>query len=151
MRIRRKTIPAIRPPSQPGAAHAIDFLDFGLATTAPAGRTDIEPLFNQMLDVCLSLPAEVLLIECGSDVLGVNVPAFLKCLKHRRLAAKVILAAPDAAAALGGTRLLDEMGFATTLVTGACCDTPIGRERTERLCGTAVANMARGEMHEALL
>jgi hypothetical protein len=143
--IRRKTTPAIRPASQPGAAHAIDFLDFGLATTAPAGRKDIEPLFNQMLDVCLSLPAEALLIECGSDVLGV------KCLKHRRPSARMILAAPDAAAALGGTQLLGEMGFTPTLFTGACCDTPIERERTERLCGTAVANMARGEMHEALL
>jgi len=104
-----------------------------------------------MLDVCLSLPAEALLIECGSDVLDVNVPAYLKCLKHRRPSAKMILAAPDAAAALGGTQLLGEMGFTPTLITGACCDTPIGRERTEWLCGTAVANMARGEMHEALL
>lgn len=56
-----------------------------------------------------------------------------------------------ASAALGGTQLLDLMGPSPTLITGACCDTPIGRDKTEKLCGAPLANMARGELHEAFL
>ena len=67
-----------------GAAHVFDCVDFGLPTTYPSGRTDIHVVFNRALDVVLSIASDAVLIECGGDILGGNVPAFLNCLKRRR-------------------------------------------------------------------
>jgi hypothetical protein len=55
---------------------------------------------------------------------------------------KVILAAPDAAAALGAKAVLHEMGLAITLITGPCTDTPTLQERTEALSGIPAVNMS---------
>jgi hypothetical protein len=56
-----------------GAAHVFDCVDFGLPTTYPSDRADVEGIFNQALDVCLRMPADALIIECGGDFLGANV------------------------------------------------------------------------------
>ena len=128
-----------------GAAHAFDCVDFGLPATFPSDRTDIEALFHRMLDTCLSIATDAVLIECGSDMLGANVPRFLKCLKARRgTGIRVILAAADALGALGGTGVLRDMGIAVDLITGPCTDTPTVQARTEALCGVPAMNMSRG-------
>jgi hypothetical protein len=75
--------------------------------------------------------------------MGANVPVFLKCLKRRRARPKVVLAAADALGALGGKRMLKDIGFAVSLVTGPCTDTPTLRQRTQQLCGIPVMNIAR--------
>ncbi|HXW23982.1 MAG TPA: hypothetical protein VEK73_04485 [Xanthobacteraceae bacterium] len=134
-----------------GAAEALDFLDFGLPSTCPANRTDIDGLFEHMLDVCLSMPADAVVMECGSDMLGANVPVFIDCLKRRRAEVKVILAAADPLAALGGKTVLDRMGLKVDLVTGPCTDTPTALERTRALCGVTALNMARRGTHDALI
>jgi hypothetical protein len=88
------------------------------------------------------MPADAVLIECGGDMLGANVPVFLKRLKRRRSHAKVILAAADELRALGATRMLKEMGLTTSLITGSCTDTEALRQRTETLCRIPALNMA---------
>ena len=88
------------------------------------------------------MPADAVLIECGGDMLGANVPVFLKRLKRRRSRAKVILAAADALGALAATRMLKEMRLTTSLITGPCTDTHALRQRTEALCGIPALNMA---------
>jgi hypothetical protein len=85
------------------------------------------------------MPADAVLIECGGDMLGANVPVFLKRLKRRRSHAKVILAAADELRALGATRMLKEMGLTTSLITGS--DTEALRQRTETLCRIPALNM----------
>jgi len=125
-----------------GARHAFDCVDFGLPTTYPANRDGIVDVFDRALDTCLSLPADAVLIECGGDMLGANVPVFLKRLKRRRSRPKVILAAADALGALGATRMLKEMGLTTSLITGPCTDTQALRQRTETLCRVPALNMA---------
>ena len=127
-----------------GLTQAFDCIDFGLPSTYPSDRSDIGFIFDCALDVCLSVPADAVLIECGGDILGANVPTFLKCLSNRRANAKVILAASDALAALGGKLMLKDMGVAVDLITGLCTDTPTLRQRTETLCGIPSVNMARG-------
>lgn len=132
-----------------GLTQAFDCVDFGLPTTYPSDRSDIHLVFDRALDICLSVPADAVLIECGGDVLGANVPTFLKCLSVRRANAKVILAASDALAALGGKLVLKDMGVSVDLITGLCTDTPTLRQRTETLCGTSAVNMARGGVEVA--
>jgi hypothetical protein len=126
-----------------GASYVFDCVDFGLPTTYPSNRKGIDRVFERALDTCLSTPADAVLIECGGDILGANVPVFLKCLKRRRPRAKVILAAADALGALGGKRMLKDIGLSVSLITGPCTDTPTLRQRTQRLCGTAALNIAR--------
>jgi hypothetical protein len=75
--------------------------------------------------------------------LGANVPVFLKCLKRRRPRPKVILAAADALGALGGKRMLKDIGLSVNLITGPCTDTPTLRQRTQTLCGIPALNIAR--------
>jgi hypothetical protein len=128
-----------------GAAQAFDCVDFGLPTTYPSGRSDIEATFERALDVCLSQPADAVLIECGGDMLGANVPVFLQSLKRRRSTMKIILVAADALGALGGKGMLEKMGLCPSLIAGPCTDTPTLRERTQSLCGVPAMNMARGE------
>lgn len=127
-----------------GAAPCFDCVDFGLPTTYPSGRPDIDGVFEAMLDACLSAAADAVLVECGGDILGANVPAFLRCLGRRRPEAKVILVASDSLAALGAKSVLAEMGLTVTLITGPCTDTPTIQQRTASLCGVPALNLARG-------
>lgn len=125
-----------------GATHVFDCIDFGLPTTYPSDRQGIDRVFDHALDTCLSIRADAVVIECGGDLFGANVPVFIDCLKDRRSDLKVILAAPDAAAALGAKAVLHEMGLAITLITGPCTDTPTLQERTEALSGIPAVNMS---------
>jgi hypothetical protein len=128
-----------------GVAEAFDCVDFGLPTTYPSDRVGVDSVFNSALDFCLSVPADAVLIECGGDILGANVPVFLKCLRERRSDAKIILAAADALGALGAKLMLERMNYSVNLITGLCTDTPTLRQRTEKLCGITAINMARSK------
>jgi hypothetical protein len=127
-----------------GAAQAFDCIDFGLPTTYPSGRDGIGEVFARALDFCLSLPADALVVECGGDLFGANVPEFLTCLKTRRSDLKITLAAADALGAFGAKQTLARIGLAISLITGPCTDTPSMRERTEALCGIPAINLLRG-------
>jgi hypothetical protein len=127
-----------------GAAQAFDCVDFGLPTTYPSGRTDIAAVFDGALDILLSVAADAVLIECGGDLMGANVPIFLQALQRRRAATQVILVAADALGALGAKQMLQDMGIAVNLITGPCTDSPILQRRTQDLCGVPAVNMVRG-------
>ncbi|HVC60896.1 MAG TPA: hypothetical protein VND19_11110 [Acetobacteraceae bacterium] len=127
-----------------GAAPCFDCVDFGLPTTYPSDRPDIGGIFEAMLDSCLSAAADAVVVECGGDILGANVPAFLRSLVRRRPDAKLILVASDSLAALGAKSVLGEMGLAPTLIAGPCTDTPTIQQRTASLCGVPALNLARG-------
>ena len=127
-----------------GANPCLDSVDFGLPTTYPSARAGIADYFERVLDFCLSEPADAVLIECGGDILGANVPAFLAGLHRRRPDMKVILAASDSLAALGAKTVLTEAGIGITALTGPCTDTPTIQQRTQALCGLPAINMARG-------
>src|SRR5207248_7821027 len=101
-------------------------------------------LFDRALDKVLSTLSDSIIIECGGDLLGANVPTFLRCLTRRRAQIKIILAAADALGALGSKGVLHEMGFSISLITGPCTDTPTLQQRTQELCGIPSFNMAHG-------
>ncbi len=134
-----------------GASRAFDCVDFGMPTTYPSGRSRMNSFFERALDTCLSLPASAVLIECGGDILGANVPVFLRSLQRRRPQAKVILAAADSLGALGATRMLRTWGLKVNLITGPCTDTPTLQERTRALCRIPAINTARGEEFDDVL
>jgi hypothetical protein len=127
-----------------GAARAFDSVDFGLATTYPSGRADIEAVFERAADAVLSIASEAVIVECGGDILGGNVPVLLGCLQRRRSGMKIILAAADALGAFGAKQVLGGMGLTVTLITGPCTDTPTLRERTQSLCEIPAVNLSRG-------
>jgi hypothetical protein len=133
-----------------GATQAFDCVDFGLPTTYPSGRDGINSVFERGLDTCLSIAAGAVVVECGGDMLGANVPIFLDCLRRRRRDAKVILVAADALGALGGQRVLQDMGLSLTLIAGPCTDTPTLQRRTEALCGVPAINLSRDDAHGEL-
>ena len=89
------------------------------------------------------MPADAVIVECGGDMLAANIPVFLKRLKRRRSRAKVVLAAADPLGALGGTRMLRDIGLPVNLITGPCTDTPASQRRTQSLCKRPAMNMAR--------
>jgi hypothetical protein len=130
-----------------GAGQAFDCVDFGLPTTYPPGRPGISDFLGNMLDFCLSLPADALVVECAGDPVSANAPELLACLKARRSDLKIVLAAADALGALGAKHALAGMGLAISLITGPCTDTLILRARTEALCGIPAINMLRGPDH----
>jgi hypothetical protein len=125
-----------------GAAQAFDCVDFGLPSTHPPNRPGMDRFFDRVLDICLSIPADAVVIECGGDILGLNVPTFLRRLQRRRVHPKIILAARDALGAFGATSMLRKMGLSVDLITGPCTDTPAGGQRTEALCRTQTMNLA---------
>jgi hypothetical protein len=124
-----------------GAARVFDCIDFGVATTFPCGRADAPEIFGQALDLCLSLPADAVLIECGGDVVGTSVPEFLQCLRPRRSKLTTILAAFDPFGALGAKHVLKEMDMTVDLITGPCTDTPTSQQRTQTLCEIPARSM----------
>lgn len=127
-----------------GASPCLDSVDFGLPTTYPSDRAGIEGHFDTVLEWCLAQPVDALLIECGGDILGANVPTFLRALVAVRPDAKVVLAAADSLAALGAKSILGEMGLTPMVLTGPCTDTPTIQARTQALCGIPALNMAKG-------
>jgi Domain of unknown function (DUF1611_C) P-loop domain len=133
-----------------GATRAFDCVDFGLPTTYPSGRDGIASIFEAGLETCLSIAADAVIVECGGDMLGANVPVLLGCLKRRRPDAKVILVAADAPGAVGGQRMLQDMGLSPTLIAGPCTDTPTLRQRTEAICGVPAINLSRDDGHDEL-
>jgi hypothetical protein len=134
-----------------GASQSFDCVDFGLPTTYPSDRIGIADVFSNALQACLSAPADAVVVECGGDVLGANVPIFLGCLKQKRPSAKVILVASDALGAFGAKQIMGEVGLPISLITGPCTDTPTLQARTERLCGLPAVNVASGGDLMALL
>jgi hypothetical protein len=134
-----------------GASHVFDCVDFGLPTTYPSDRDGIDRIFDRALDRCLAIKADAVVIECGGDLFGANVPVFLDCLKARRPDFTLILAAADAAAALGAKAVLHAMGLSITLITGPCTDTPTLQERTQTLCGKPAINMAESGSQDAFV
>ena len=128
-----------------GAVSAFDCVDFGLPTTYPSGRNDVGPIFERAITRVLGEKADAVIIECGGDILGANVPEFLSKLRQRRDAVKVVLVAPDALAALGARDVLQQMGWSIHLISGPCTDTPILLSRTQALCGIPAKNMFRHE------
>ena len=109
--------------------------------TRPSGRA-VDALRNIRITRDYTKHAEgSVLIECGGDILGANVPVFLERLKKARQVDKLVLVAPDSLAAFGGLRILEKMGFAADLLTGPCTDTPTLLERTQKLCGVKAINM----------
>jgi hypothetical protein len=128
-----------------GATSCFDSVDFGLPTTYPSDRDGIGDWFETVLDECLSIPAEAVLVECGGDILGANVPAFLTRLRARRAKPTVILVASDSLAAMGAKSLLADMHLEVTLITGPCTDTPTIQARTQSLCGIPARNLARAD------
>ena len=127
-----------------GAARIFDCVDFGLPTTYPSGREDIGDFFTTALDFCATLSADALVVECGGDLFGANVPAFLACVKARAMQPRIVLAAADALGAMGAKQTLAETGLAISMITGPCTDTPTLRKRTEALCGIQAVNLIRG-------
>jgi hypothetical protein len=124
-----------------GAARVFDCVDFGVPTTFPCGRPDAAEIFGQALDLCLSIPADALLIECGGDFMGTCVPEFLQCLRPRRPKPTTILAAADTSGALGAKYALERMGVALDLITGPCTDTLTSRQRIEAMSGIPARSM----------
>ncbi|MBV8915613.1 MAG: hypothetical protein JOZ05_21570 [Acetobacteraceae bacterium] len=127
-----------------GARQTFDCVDFGLPTTYPSGRDGIAQVFETALDHLLAMEADSLLVECGGDLFGANVPVFLEALQRRRPAMKAVVAAADAAAALGSKTVLEGMGIDIAFFTGPCTDTSILQARTERLCQRPAINLLGG-------
>jgi hypothetical protein len=91
--------------------------------------------------LCLSMPADAVLIECGGDFMGTCVPEFLQCLRPRRLRPTTILAAADTSGALGAKHALERMGVTLDLITGPCTDTLTARQRIQAMCGIPARSM----------
>jgi hypothetical protein len=124
-----------------GAVLVFDCIDFGVPTTFPCARPDAPEIFGQALDLCLSIPADAVLIECGGDFMGTCVPEFLQCLRPRRPGPTTILAAADTSGALGAKHALERMGVTLDLITGPCTDTLTSRQRIEAMCGIPARSM----------
>jgi hypothetical protein len=134
-----------------GAVEVFDCVDFGLPTTYPSDRESMELFFERTLETCFSVRTDAVLIECGGDMLGANVPRLISSLIRRRPHPKVILAAADALAALGGMRVLQEMGLSVKLITGPCTDTSVLAGRTAHLCGVPAVSMTHRGVEDLAL
>lgn len=128
-----------------GAAEVFDCVDFGLPTTYPSERKDMDGIFDKAIDICLTLPSDAVIVECGGDMMAANIPVFLQRIKRRRPRPKVVLAALDPLGALGGTQVLRDIGLPADMITGPCTDTPVSQQRTQSLCKTSAVNMNRRE------
>jgi hypothetical protein len=87
------------------------------------------------LDACLTIEADTMLMECGGDIPGANVPVFLQALGRRDPDVKIIRAASGSLAAIGSGSVLAGMGLVPSLMTGPCTDTPASQHRTQDLRG----------------
>lgn len=88
-----------------GYDYALDFVDFGFATTYGISDLDIAYLVNDMIDECQN-KADVVCIEIGGDLIEQGVFAVLDALPNENVS--FILAANDPMGAREGIRILEE-------------------------------------------
>lgn len=123
-------------------ALVFDTVDFGLATTYPNGTLSIQEQFSAWLDYLSRLLTDVLVVECGGDPIGANVPSLIAAVQRQMPVLIHISAASDAMAALGLCRWFESTGISVDLICGRCTDTAFMTERVKQLTGIPAENLA---------
>ncbi|MFT6817755.1 MAG: hypothetical protein ACJATT_001565 [Myxococcota bacterium] len=121
-----------------GAVCAITFNDAGLASTT--GQDAVCPARG-----CLAAVADhrvdVIVAELGDGLLGeYGVADILAAADVREQTQAIILAATDPVAGWGGVKLLEELGYTTTVVTGPATDNSAGTNAIKSRTGTPAIN-----------
>lgn len=97
-----------------GYDYALDFVDFGFATTYGISDLDIAYFVNDMIDECQS-KADVVCIEIGGDLIEHGVCAVLDAIPNQNVS--FILAANDPMGAREGIRILEQRGHKVIAVS----------------------------------
>ncbi|CUS34507.1 P-loop NTPase family protein [Candidatus Nitrospira nitrificans] len=135
-----------------GASRVIDPIDFGLATTyyAPSDGDLIKSRFLGCLYYISKLNCSSLIVECGGDPIGANVPLFLTALRECGGPQFHVSSASDCLAALGLKALFQTINLQVNLFCGRCTDTTLLKNRTMILTGIPALNLATDADNEAL-
>jgi hypothetical protein len=123
-------------------ALVFDTVDFGLATTYPSGALSIQEQFPAWLDYLFKVPADALVVECGGDPVGANVPSLISAIRQLGPPLVHVSAASDAMAALGLCRWFEASGIPVDLICGRCTDTALMTERVGQITGVPAENLA---------
>lgn len=121
-----------------GAVEAWTFNDAGLASTCGVG---VVPYALGCLNKAAECEPDLIVVELGDGLLGdYGVMDILNHPGVKAATSAVILSAPDPVAAWGGSKLLEQMGYATTVVTGPATDNDAGRRVIRDRVGCAAHN-----------
>ena len=134
-----------------GASHVIDPIDFGLATTYSSEEQGcIKGRFLGCLYHIANLNCSSLVVECGGDPIGANVPLFLTALRECGAPQFHVSSASDCLAALGLITLFQTINLPVNMFCGRCTDTTLLKNRTTTLTGISSLNLATGIDNDAL-
>jgi hypothetical protein len=107
-----------------GANFYLDYVDFGMVTTYAVPPTDYLKVLKGLLNEAEKSNPDVLLLECGGDVMWGNIPALFADQEINRNFVAGVMCSTDYMAAYGAFRYTREQGVDVPIFF----DVPIGKE-----------------------
>lgn len=123
-----------------GAHFYLDYVDFGMVTTYAVSPEEYLGVLKGLLTEAERTEPDVLILECGGDVMWGNIPALLNDPEINQNFAAGVMCSTDYMAAYGAYKFTREQGVAVPIMF----DAPIGKETFyrkqafERMVGSKV-------------
>ncbi|MEO0643954.1 MAG: hypothetical protein AAFY47_11150 [Pseudomonadota bacterium] len=107
-----------------GAQHVLDFTDAGHASTMGLSSDELDTIANQLIGE-VDGKVDVIVAEIADGLLQSETQKMLASQSFRRRIGSLVLATPDPLSALGGQRMLDDLGYHVAAFTGRISASPL--------------------------
>lgn len=122
-----------------GAAHALDFTDFGYATTSGLAPTEVEACAHQLVSYLETLDIDIVVVEIADGLLQRETAALLS--PPSSFAPRIdglVLAAADSMGALAGVQWLNQRNLPLCAVSGLLTASPLAMREAHFATGIEV-------------
>ena len=130
-----------------GATPAVDFTDFGFASTYRVPAHELERILREAIAYLTRAGAEKIVIEVADGLYQDETAALLKSSTFRRQISGVIFTANDAMGAASGVEWLEQRGLPVLAISGCVTRSPLGIE--EAINATALPVLGLPELGDA--
>lgn len=121
-----------------GADPVFDFTDAGFASTYNAPVDRLEAASSLLLSEVFAAGAEAVVVEIADGVLQQETAALLRSPVIRKLVDSIVFAAGDPIAAAAGVRVLSDIGYAASAISGVVTASPLAASEAARATGLPV-------------
>jgi hypothetical protein len=108
-----------------GAACVLDFTDVGYASTYQVGISDILRVSRDLVDQLSARDVDVIVLEIADGVLQQETAALLDTETFRANVDGVVFAAVDSIGAIGGARMMTDLGYRVLALSGVVTAAPL--------------------------
>ncbi len=131
-----------------GARHVLDFTDAGYASTMGLETDELETIANQLIGE-VDGKVDVIVAEIADGLLQCETQKMLFSQAFRQRVGSLVLATPDPLSALGGSQMLENLGYHIAAFTGRISASPLFVEELRGATATPVLTSRDLERNES--